>query len=88
MPNKCEGQKTLAWIGFALAALSATAFAAGTNSPGSASGDVLLLDSLGRVVAVPTNEVPSALRPTTGAELQRQIPWAPAFTASSRLRPG
>ena len=64
----------LGWIGFALAAVSVTAFAAGTNSSGSPSGDVLLLDNLGRVVAVPTNEVPSALRPTTGAGLERQIP--------------
>src|ERR1017187_9468291 len=47
---------------------------AGTNGSGSSSDNMLLLDSLGRVVAVPTNEVPSELRPATGSGLDRQIP--------------
>jgi porin len=47
---------------------------AGANGSGSSSDNLLLLDSLGRVVAVPTNEVPSELRPATGSGLDRQIP--------------
>ena len=42
-----------------------------SNSP---PGNVLLLDSMGRVVAVPTNEVPSSLRPAAGIGQARQIP--------------
>jgi len=49
-------------------------FAAGTNTSGSSSGDMLLLDNLGRVVSVPTNEVPSALQPPANVGLSRQIP--------------
>jgi hypothetical protein len=53
---------------------SLTAFAAGTNSSGSSSGDMLLLDSLGRVVQVPTNEMPAVLQPPADVGLQRQFP--------------
>ena len=37
-------------------------------------GDMLLLDNMGRVVAVPTNEVPSALRPAADIGMERQTP--------------
>jgi hypothetical protein len=47
---------------------------AGTYGSGSSSDNMLLLDRFGRVVEVPTNEVPSELRPTTGLGLDRQIP--------------
>ncbi len=58
----------------ALMAVSLTAFADGTNTSGSPSGNMLLLDSMGRVVSVPTNEVPSALQPGAAIGLRRQIP--------------
>lgn len=58
----------------ALMAASATAFAEGTNTSGPPSGDMLLLDSMGRVVSVPTNEVPSALQPGAAIGLGSQIP--------------
>jgi porin len=43
-----------------------------TNSP--LASDLLLLDSLGRVVKVPTNEVPSELQPPSNVGLEGQIP--------------
>ena len=55
-------------------ASSAIAVVAGTSPPGPPSGDLLLLDSLGRVVTVATNEMPSAFRPGAGTGLERQIP--------------
>jgi porin len=67
-------RRMLAWIGSGLAGVSMTIFAAGTNSPGSSPGDMLLLDSMGRVVAVPTNQVPAALQPKTSAGMGHQIP--------------
>ena len=51
-----------------------TAFAAETDTSGSSANDMLLLDSLGRVVRVPTNEVPSELQPPANIGLKRQIP--------------
>lgn len=42
-----------------------------TNSP---PGEVFLTDSLGRIVKVPTNEVPRELHPPAGTGLGRQIP--------------
>jgi porin len=51
-----------------------TTFADGTNTFGSSAGDLLLLDNLGRVVSVPMNEVPSALRPPADIGVARQIP--------------
>jgi carbohydrate-selective porin OprB len=64
------------WQLFLAVALTAplTVCFAGANGSGSSSDNMLLLDSLGRVVAVPTNEVPSELRPATGSGLDRQIP--------------
>jgi porin len=47
---------------------------AATVESNSVSGDVLLLDNLGRVVVVPTNEVPSGLGPPSDMNLNRQIP--------------
>ena len=58
----------------ALTAVSLTAFAAGTNTSGSSSGNLLLLDSLGRVVTVATNDMPAAFQPGAGIGLERQIP--------------
>jgi hypothetical protein len=64
------GNRTLAvQLAIALTAVSVTAFAADTNT-----NDMLLLDSLGRVVKVPTNEVPSDLQPPSDIGLERQIP--------------
>mgnify|MGYP001394821084 CR=1 FL=1 len=42
-----------------------------TNIP---SGDVLLLDSVGRIVKVPANEISSGLRPPAALGLKHQIP--------------
>ncbi len=47
---------------------------AATVESNSVPGDMLLLDNLGRVVTVPTNEVPSAFRPTTDIGVKHQIP--------------
>jgi hypothetical protein len=47
---------------------------AATVESNSVPGNLLLLDSLGRVVSVPTNEVPSALRPAAGMKMEHQIP--------------
>jgi carbohydrate-selective porin OprB len=41
---------------------------------GSTTNDVLLLDSFGRLVAVPTNEVPSGYRPPSDVGVSEQIP--------------
>ena len=57
---------------FLLLALSLPA--AGQSSSNSPSSDLLLLDSLGRLVKVPTNEVPAEMRPPSGLEPNRQIP--------------
>jgi hypothetical protein len=46
-----------------------------TNSAaGSTTNDVLLLDSLGRLVAVPTNQVPAGYRPSSNVGVKDQIP--------------
>jgi hypothetical protein len=58
----------------ALAAVSVTAFSTETNTNDSLSGDMLLLDSIGRVVKMPTNEAPSELQPSAAIGLERQIP--------------
>jgi hypothetical protein len=58
-------------LAFALTTAPVTAFADGTNRSGSASDDMLLLDSMGRVVKVPTNEVPSELQPPANVGLTR-----------------
>ena len=55
--------------------VSVTGFAADTGAPGpSSSGDLLLLDSLGRVVSVPTNQVPPELQSATPAGQRFQTP--------------
>ncbi len=48
--------------------------AAASDNVGSNSGDMLLLDDLGRVVQVPKNEVPAALQPPTTSGTQLQLP--------------
>ena len=53
---------------------SAAAFAEGTNTPYSPSDDLLLLDSMGRVANVPTNELPGSFQPPVDMGLQRQFP--------------
>ncbi len=73
------------FLAIALAAMPVTSFAAETDTSGSSSDDMLLLDSLGRVVRVPTNEVPSALQPPTNIGLLRQIP-NPTKGASVRVK--
>ena len=55
-------------------AVQGAAWAAPTVESNSVPGNLLLLDSLGRVVSVPANEVPSALRPAAGLGMERQIP--------------
>jgi hypothetical protein len=55
-------------------AIHVTVFAGEIDTKVSSSGDVLLLDSLGRVVMMPTNAVPSEFRPATSSGLDRQIP--------------
>jgi hypothetical protein len=57
----------------ALMASAAREWAAPGES-NSAPGTMLLIDSLGRVVSVPTNEVPSGLGPPSGTGINRQIP--------------
>ena len=57
----------------ALAAMPVTAFAAGTATADSSSCDMLLLDSLGRVVSVSTNAMPASLQPGAMG-LERQLP--------------
>jgi porin len=55
--------------------VSGTGFAADTGASGpSSSGDLLLLDSLGRVVSVPTNQVPSEFQSATPGEQRLQVP--------------
>jgi porin len=55
--------------------VSMTGFAADTTTPGtSSSGDLLLLDSLGRVVSVPTNQIPTGYQSATPPEGRVQIP--------------
>jgi hypothetical protein len=58
----------------AMLTLPATRGWAATVETNSVPGNMLLLDSMGRVVSVPTNEVPSALQPGAAIGLGRQIP--------------
>jgi porin len=58
----------------ALAMASATAFAEGTKISGVPSDDLLLVDSMGRVASVPTNQLPASFQPPTAIGLQRQFP--------------
>jgi len=69
--------------GFALALESVPAFADGTNTSSPPAVDLLLIDSLGRVVSVPTNEVPSALRPEA-AGMEHQLPNPTAGSSMPR----
>jgi hypothetical protein len=48
--------------------------AAATVESNSVPGNMLLLDNMGRVVTVPTNEMPSALRPAADMKMEHQIP--------------
>lgn len=61
-------------LNLALVAMPLNAFAAGMDASNSPPGNLLLLDSLGRVVSVPTNEVPSALQPAADIGLENQLP--------------
>ena len=58
----------------ALAAASLTVPAAGQNPTNAPSGDALLTGALGRLVKVPTNEVPPGLLPPADLGLSSQIP--------------
>ena len=51
-----------------------TALADGTNTSASPSGDLLLLDNLGRVVRVPTTEISPTLQPPPNIAVTRQVP--------------
>jgi hypothetical protein len=62
------------FLAVALMAAPGIVLADGTNLTASTSGDLLLLDNLGRVVQVPTNEVPSSLQPSGDVGVARQIP--------------
>ena len=55
-------------------ATTAVTVAAAPDTSDSASGDLLLLDNLGRVVQVPTNAVPASLQPPVGIGVQPQLP--------------
>jgi porin len=61
-------------LAIVLTTVSVSAFAAETNTNGSPANDMLLLDSLGRVVRVSTNVVPSDLQPPSDVGLGHQIP--------------
>jgi porin len=61
-------------LSIALTGVSLAALAAGTDTSSSPANDMLLLDSLGRVVKVPTNEVPSELQPPANVGLKQQVP--------------
>ena len=64
--------RTILFRGLLLLMLAASVAArAQSNSP---PGAILLLDNLGRVVKVPTNEVPSQLHPPANIGLKHQIP--------------
>ena len=69
------------FLRLALVAMPVAAFAGESGSSNSPSGNLLLLDSMGRVVAVSTNEEPSALRPAAGIGVEQQLP-KPARGAS------
>ena len=61
--------------------LALTAYAADQAPSNSSPHEVLLLDSLGRLVKMPTNEVPAGLQPSPAVGLKQQIP-TPARGAS------
>jgi porin len=73
---------TMNWIAKPLAAATAlvlsmaplTIGAADPASSNSPPSELLLLDSLGRAVIVPTNQVPQSLQPPAGVGLRRQTP--------------
>jgi porin len=62
------------FLSLALVAMPLVAFTSETGSSNAPAGNLLLLDSMGRVVTVPTNEVPSDLRPSADIEVKHQIP--------------
>jgi carbohydrate-selective porin OprB len=62
------------FLAIALATMPVIVSAAETDTSGSPTNDMLLLDSMGRVVRVPTNEVPSELQPPANVGLDRQFP--------------
>ena len=72
MNPKRFGLRILAVI--ALAALPLTLLATELSSSNSSPGEVLLLDSLGHLVKVPTNELPAELHPPSALGLKHQIP--------------
>ena len=57
-----------------LAVSAGAGFAVEPSLSNAPSGDVLLLDSLGRIVKVPTNELPAELHPPSNIGLKHQIP--------------
>ena len=57
-----------------LAAATVTATGAPPETSGSNVGELLLLDNLGRVVRVPTDEVPASLQPPAEIGTARQLP--------------
>ena len=68
--------RNLIWqklVAVALATASVAA-AAAPDPSGSSAGDLLLLDNLGRLVRVPTNDVPASWQPAAASGLQRQLP--------------
>lgn len=67
-----------------LAGSALTILAAGPISSNSPPSQVLLLDSLGRVVKVPTNELSAALHPPSAIGLEHQIPTP---TKGTRMSP-
>jgi porin len=68
-------------LNLALAAVPATALADGTNMNTPPAGDLLLLDEMGRVVPVPTNEAPASLTTPVSSKVEEQFP-APVTGAS------
>jgi hypothetical protein len=64
--------------------LALTAQAADQNSSGSPPGEILLLDHLGRVVKVPTNQMPAGLLPPAAVGVEQQVPTPVQGTSQPR----
>jgi hypothetical protein len=80
-----KGKRThrLALAGIAILLVS-TAYSSDQNSSNSSPGEILLLDHLGRVVKVPTNEVPPGLLPPAAVGVKQQVPTPVQGTTQPR----
>lgn len=71
------------WWSLALAAVSPMTRAADTTAASRDQGDLLQIDSLGRLVATPTNAVPSSLLPPASMGIGSQVPTPARGTATA-----